>query len=382
MEIRHTGGNSLPGVLAVYFGRTHNADGSAVVMPQAFKIESIKDVSIEEGGKLVTYQGKGNTPVVGFDGGRAPKITINGEGSTAFMDALLQAVNSTTVQYGRARGSWRERTPLFVPQTASAAPTGVASVSGGALSAGNHYAVVVAYNSSNQPICRSAESLAVATTGTASSIAWTWAAVAGATTYRLFVGTATGVYPANSGQIFGTTYSQVVDLPVSGLTIPTLTANTINLMAIPGVPAGATFDTLDSISSFTEGGKVYEVVTTAPAKDQVQVSGAGVLTFSTLDQGVGINVDFGFSYSVVDAISYDDQVNETGGKPRFSLKIVTQGSSAEAVTVYEYPCVYVSNHNNKLVKQAVHTFTLTLEAVAFAGNKLRTVSTLPAPFYG
>lgn len=80
----------------------------------------------------------------------------------------------------------------------AAAPTGTPSTTGGTLLAGTYFAVV-------QPVDQyggvpnaglitslSPESTVVTTTGTTSSINWTWTAITGAAKYRLFVGNVAG----------------------------------------------------------------------------------------------------------------------------------------------------------------------------------------------
>lgn len=70
------------------------------------------------------------------------------------------------------------------------APTGTASTTGGTIAAGNNYARIVAINAIGQNI--GSESINVPTTGATSSIAWTWTAVTGATSYQIWCGTTAG----------------------------------------------------------------------------------------------------------------------------------------------------------------------------------------------
>jgi hypothetical protein len=80
----------------------------------------------------------------------------------------------------------------------AAAPSGAASTTGGTLQAGNYFALVQPIDqyggvpNAGQAISLSPESTVVATTGTTSSITWTWTAVTGAASYRIFVGNIAG----------------------------------------------------------------------------------------------------------------------------------------------------------------------------------------------
>lgn len=78
------------------------------------------------------------------------------------------------------------------------APSGAQSTTGGTLLAGNYFAIVQPIDqyggvpNAGQAISLSPESTIVTTTGSTSSINWTWTAVPGAAKYRLFVGNIAG----------------------------------------------------------------------------------------------------------------------------------------------------------------------------------------------
>lgn len=80
----------------------------------------------------------------------------------------------------------------------AAAPTGTPSTTGGTLQAGNYFALVQPLDqyggvpNAGQAISLSPESSVVTTTGTTSSINWTWTAVTGAASYRIFIGNIAG----------------------------------------------------------------------------------------------------------------------------------------------------------------------------------------------
>lgn len=94
-------------------------------------------------------------------------------------------------------------TETTIPGTPSGTPSG----SGGTIPAGTYYAVVTAVFPSGTEGPASTESAGVVTTGSTSSIDWTWAAVPGATSYNLYIGSATGEENTVTN-VTGTTYTQ------------------------------------------------------------------------------------------------------------------------------------------------------------------------------
>jgi len=72
--------------------------------------------------------------------------------------------------------------------TAIGAPTGTPSGTGGSILAGTYYAVIIAVNEKNMLTPIGTISLGVATTGSTSSISWSWTAQAGAVSYRIYIG--------------------------------------------------------------------------------------------------------------------------------------------------------------------------------------------------
>ena len=75
--------------------------------------------------------------------------------------------------------------------TAPAAPTGVASGTGTALLAGTYFAVIIAIGPKNSQSVIGAFSIGVAAT-LGQQIAWSWTAVPGAVSYRIYISTVTG----------------------------------------------------------------------------------------------------------------------------------------------------------------------------------------------
>lgn len=74
----------------------------------------------------------------------------------------------------------------------SGTPTGVASATGGTLSAGTHFIRVCGVDSNGNVTEAGNESAAVTTTGSTSSILWSWPAISGAVSYRVYVSKTTG----------------------------------------------------------------------------------------------------------------------------------------------------------------------------------------------
>jgi hypothetical protein len=76
--------------------------------------------------------------------------------------------------------------------TAPAAPTGTPSSSGGTMLSGTYFATVVAIGPGGSLSVVGTFSSGVTVTGPTGSIAWSWTAVNGATSYRIYVGPAGG----------------------------------------------------------------------------------------------------------------------------------------------------------------------------------------------
>ena len=71
-------------------------------------------------------------------------------------------------------------------------PGGSGSTTGGTLLAGTYYCKVQEIDQYGVPTAASAESTVVTTTGSTSSIAWSWTAATAAASYRVWIGTVTG----------------------------------------------------------------------------------------------------------------------------------------------------------------------------------------------
>jgi len=74
-------------------------------------------------------------------------------------------------------------------------PTGTPNTTGGTLLAGTYYAKIVAVDQYGAETVASTETAVVTTTGTTSSITWSWTPVTGAAKYEIYVG------PVTNGQM-------------------------------------------------------------------------------------------------------------------------------------------------------------------------------------
>ena len=140
------------------------------------------------------------------------------------------------------------------------APNGVPSAAGGTVAAGTYYGKVTAINAVGESI-GSYESVGIVTGGATSSIVWTWAPVPGATSYRLYVGTAPGAegsYFASAGA--ANTVTQTTTAGTAGA-IPGIAAQTfvplslMNSFDVSGAENVAGFDTFDSDDPIEFAGK-------------------------------------------------------------------------------------------------------------------------------
>lgn len=147
------------------------------------------------------------------------------------------------------------QTSAVAPQ---GAPFGAPSTTGGTIAAGTYYGKATAINAVGESI-GSVESLPVVTTGATSSIVWTWPAVPGATSYRLYVGTAAG---AESSYFTSATNSTTQTTTAgTAATPPLMAAQTfaaVSLMQTFDISAAennANFDVFDSDDPIEFAGK-------------------------------------------------------------------------------------------------------------------------------
>ena len=127
------------------------------------------------------------------------------------------------------------------------APTGTPSASGGSIQTGTYYALIVAVDEKGRMTPIGTISTGQAVTGPTGSIAWSWTAVAGAVSYRVYVGnvnaqealtryftTATNSYSQTTMYINGT-----YDDPLVG------NSKLYGELSLPATTASATAATVD-----------------------------------------------------------------------------------------------------------------------------------------
>jgi len=136
----------------------------------------------------------------------------------------------------------------------ASAPTGTGSTTGGTLLSGTYYAQVAAVDQFGQTGNASAESTGITTTGNTSSITWNWTPVAGAASYRLYVGDR----PSGESLVFNTAgnvafYLQTLaninpltNLPAQGQPADYATTNYFyGEVSLPATTASTTAATVD-----------------------------------------------------------------------------------------------------------------------------------------
>ena len=129
-----------------------------------------------------------------------------------------------------------------------AAPTGTPSSSGGTLLTGSYYYKIVAVDSTGALSAVGTESAAVSVTGPTGSVALSWTAVSGASSYRIYVGNAAGaenMFFTSSTNSFS--HIAMAEASTSGATdgLPTATNNLFyDEIALPATTAIATSTTV------------------------------------------------------------------------------------------------------------------------------------------
>lgn len=133
--------------------------------------------------------------------------------------------------------------------TAPAAPTGTPSASGGTMLTGtNYFATIIAIGPNNSQSVIGTYSAAVSVTGPTGSISWSWTAVAGASSYRIYVtnpagptGTATRYFTSATNSYTQTTMPELgtMDDPQTGNQF------LFGEISLPATTASATVQTAD-----------------------------------------------------------------------------------------------------------------------------------------
>lgn len=139
---------------------------------------------------------------VGFEGGPAQADAVTGLAALAAEcrgSAVLTSTAGTrrhfagtqTKLYEVTGTTWTDVTRVVSLSTPGIA-AGTGSGTGGTLAAATYYVKITAVDSGGNQTAAGPESTGVTTTGTTSSIAYTWTAVSGASSYRIYYGTTAG----------------------------------------------------------------------------------------------------------------------------------------------------------------------------------------------
>ena len=141
------------------------------------------------------------------------------------------------------------------------APSGLVatgSTTGGTLAAATYYYKVTALNGSGETT--GSTEVSVTTTGTTSSVALTWTAVPGATSYRIYRGTAAAsenVYYTSTSNSFTDTGAANTGGTVPVSNTASLTGNSMALIGAVRAVNSDTSITLDKVSPYTATAKAY-----------------------------------------------------------------------------------------------------------------------------
>lgn len=271
-----------------------NPDGSAPYNPTPTKFGILQEVQLD-----VEFQTKelygGNQFPYAIGRGQG-KITANAKSAQIIGAQWAQLFFGKSYVAGMAIADYYDNIGQNIPGstlvTTPAAPTGAGSGTGGSIPAGNNFAKIVAVDVNGAFSAAGPENAtAVATTGSASSIAWTWTAVSGAASYRIYVGTATG---AEANYFTSTTNSFTQTAPATAGTpgaVPTVGQITI----VP--PNGGTFEAdLGVVLANGNPGQAVASQAAVVASGQYYCNVAtGTYYFYSADQGKPVYINYQYS---------------------------------------------------------------------------------------
>jgi len=211
-------------------------------------------------------------------------------------------------------------------QTASSTAT-----TGGTIAAGTYYAKIVAINANGFSL--GSNEISQVTTGATSTITWNWGAVTGATGYRVYVGTATGLQTAYTTVGAVTTLTQTAPAATSG-TVPTSTALGIAIVVndIWTIYEAAVFDGLINADvSYTQpvtasgdpnqlaGTKGYWIKN----EFESNIYRGDLYTMSTIEKKLPKTVDFTKTYDTYEIKSINSTADKTGQKATTDNNVLT-----------------------------------------------------------
>jgi len=197
-----------------------------------------------QGGAVLTTQA--TTDYTGQNINNAIVFTADATNGGYIQRLRFKALGTNTASVARIYyNSGTGRLASIAGTMSAITPAGTPSNSGGTLLAGPYYAKVLPVDQYGSIGTSSLESaLVTVVSGSTGSIAWTWTAVAGAASYMLFVGSATG------GEItwFSATTNSFSQTAAVGSRDSVNGINTTALygeVALPGTTAIATTSTVD-----------------------------------------------------------------------------------------------------------------------------------------
>ena len=342
--------NGLVGVEGTVTTGFAGTIGNAIGLQTAFSLNAASTVTTAYGVSVTAFTGANTTNYYGVNVGDATGSTnVYGVASNissgsnkwniyANGTAPNYFAGATTFNNGvTLNGSLVETGSHTLAQlTAATAPAGVGSTTGGTVAAATYYAKVVALDAMGY--VTGAESTGVTTTGTTSSIVWSWTAVTGAASYQLWVGTSTNgesTYFASTT----TSYTQTTSAGTAG-TIPS--TNTTGALKInnAGASTSSTTGALQVAGGIYAGQNSYlagqlSVVGQTNASGGLRVSGSATLgttnsqTFSyeypttRFYVGDGTGYSFAFSKRVGSVTTDLITIADNTGK----INLVTGGTS-------------------------------------------------------
>lgn len=323
------------------------ANGVAIANPTPVEFGTLQDLQIDIKDDVKTLFGKFRDAVAVGKGKRnvtfkAKNANING----TLLNTLLFGKGSYDFQDIQHK-IYRDATPSPIPLAAFTAPTVTEQAStGGTFLAGNHFFTIVAYNSIGSALAKSSQSTVLATTSGTSTIRVRWAAVAGASKYRIFYSQTSGVYTKatnfmQNGSAWdgGATFSGgLIAPPAITATIPALTPYKILASEITGEATAITFRKDLGVTDTV--GRTYTRVAASPSVDQYSVNETtGEYTFNAADAGAQVYIDFEYSIAKTGAIVGGSNPVFMGQQPTFEIRIQTTDEAGRQLTIALPYCV-------------------------------------------
>lgn len=242
--------------------------------------------------------------------------------------------------YELTGSTWADRTRALATLATPGAATGTGSATGGTLAAATYYVKIVAVDSSGNNTAAGAESVGVAVTGATSSIAYTWTAVAGAASYRIYYGTAAGAesgYYTSTGASFTLTATAGTAGTPPATSFQAYTGGTDTRWSYCQFGDTTIAANLsDTIQSSSTG--VFSDIATAPkAKIVVSATNNFVIAFNTIDTTYGVSPDRWWCCAQNDQTSWTPKVSTSANTGRL---VAVEGAIQAALPLGNYVIAY------------------------------------------